>query len=232
MKTVIASREALVSQAADRLAALLEQKPEAVLAIAAGETMTPLFAELVRRCADGALSLARCRLFSVAEYLDAPEGLRCADQLRAELVARTDLQEESCRFLCAENLERYDDWIARAGGLDLALLGLGTNAHIGFNEPATPFASRSRRQKLTEATRRQKAARFGGEAQVPDYGLTMGIKTITQAREILLLAFGEEKAEAAFRMLYGRNDSAVPAAFLQIPSCVTAYLDPAAAAKL
>ena len=152
--------------------------------------------------------------------------------LESLLVEKTDLRPENCVFLGEENLDAYDEKIASAGGLDLAVLGLGVNAHIGFNEPATPFDSLTHRQKLTDATKRQKAAQFGGFEAVPAYGLTMGIKTLVEAREIMLLALGEEKAEAAFKMLYARTDSAVPAAFLQLPSQVTVYLDEAAGAKL
>ena len=145
---------------------------------------------------------------------------------------RTDIRSENCHFLSPEDLDSYDRQIRDAGGLDLAVLGLGSNAHIGFNEPAVPFASLSHRQKLAPATRRQIAGQFGSEQNVPDYGLTMGVYTLVQAREIIVLAFGEEKADAVHKMLYGRNDSSVPAAFLQIPGDVTAYVDEEAAKKL
>lgn len=122
--------------------------------------------------------------------------------------------------------------IAAQGGLDLAVLGLGINAHIGYNEPATPFDSLTHVQKLTAATKRQLATRFGGEENCPEFAVTMGIKTLVSARSIMLLAFGEHKADAVFKMLYGRNDSVIPAAFLQIPLNVTVYLDKEAAQKL
>ena len=232
MKTICVSRQDAISAAADRIEALVNTKPRAVLAVAAGETMVPLFAELSDRCRKGQLSLKDCRLFSVAEYIGAEEDQSCRHMLETQLVDVTDLTAENCRFLSEENAEYYDEMIASAGGLDLAVLGLGINGHIGFNEPATPFASLTHRQKLAPATRRQKAAQFGGFDTVPAYGLTMGIKTLVSAGEILLLAFGEEKADAVFKMLYARNDSTVPAAFLQIPGQVTVYLDEAAGAKL
>ena len=232
MKTICLSQKEVIAAAADQIAQLAASKPQAVLAFAAGETMVPLFEALADRCREGRLSLKDCRLFSVAEYVGAKEEQTCRNMLEKQLLEKTDLKAENCHFLSEETAADYDEEIASAGGLDLAVLGLGINAHIGFNEPATPFASLTHRQKLTDATKRQKAARFGSVEAVPDYGLTMGIKTLVEAREIMLLAFGEEKAEAAFKMLYGRNDSAVPAAFLQIPSQVTVYLDEAAGAKL
>ena len=232
MKTICTSKTEAVIAAADLISNVVSEKPQAVLAFAAGKTMEPLFAELADRCSSGKLSLADCRLFSVAEYVDAPEALRCRSVLETQLVQKTDLRPENCCFLGEENAESYDEEIAAAGGLDLAVLGLGINAHIGFNEPATPFDSLTHRQKLTDATKRQKADTFGAVEAVPEFGVTMGIKTLVMAREILLLAFGESKAEAVFKMLYGRNDSAIPAAFLQIPSQVTVIVDEAAGAKL
>ena len=213
MKTIISDLPSVHTLAAQEIAALVAEKPDAVLAFAVGRTMKPLFAELARLCGEGGLSLSQARLFAVTEFEDAPEELRA----------------ENCRFLTREKLESYDDEIAAAGGLDLAVLGLGVDAHIGFNEPATPYASRTHRQKLTGRTRRQYAALFGSEEAVPAYGYTMGILTLVEAKHILVLATGEEKARAAFQMLYARDDSYIPAAFLQLPLNVTVFLDSKAA---
>lgn len=232
MKTIICEKDDCCRRAAEQIRELLAQKPEAVLAFAAGRTMTPLFDELAALCAAGELSLAQARLFAVTEFEDCPPALSCRAQLVRELLERTDLRPEYCRFLPGESPEDYEAAIAAAGGLDLAALGLGDNGHFGYNEPATPYASRSHRQKLTDATRRQLAERFGSEEAVPAYAWTMGVKTLVEAKQILVLAFGEEKARPAFQMLYARDDSYVPAAFLQLPMNVTVYLDPAAAAKL
>ena len=232
MKTIVCEQTDCCRRAARQIRELLEQKPEAVLALACGRSVSPLFRELARLCEAGELSLRRARVFSVTEFEDCPEALRCRTQLEKELLQTTDLEAGNCRFLSAENGEGYEAAIAAAGGLDLAVLGLGDNAHFGFNEPATPFDSRTHRQKLTPATRRQLAERFGGEEAVPAYAWTMGVKTLVEARQILVLAFGEEKTKPAFQMLYARDDSFVPAAFLQLPPNVTVYLDPAAAAEI
>ena len=114
----------------------------------------------------------------------------------------------------------------------MAVLGLGVNAHVGYNEPAVPFDSRTHRQKLTDKTRAQLAGQFGSAEAAPAYAWTMGVKTLVSARQILVLAYGEEKAWAVFQMLYARDDSVIPAAFLQIPPEVTVLVDPAAARKL
>ena len=232
MKTIVCEKEDCCRRAADRIAEVLAAKPDAVLALACGRSMEPLFAELARRCAAGTMSLAEARVFSLTEYEDCPGELSCRAQLERELLSRTDLRPQNCCFLDPETRDNYEQLLSRAGGLDLAVLGLGDNAHFGYNEPATPYDSRTHRQKLTDATRRQLAARFGSEEAVPAYAWTMGVKTVLEARQILVLAFGEEKAKPAFQMLYARDDSFVPAAFLQLPLEVTVLLDEAAAAKI
>lgn len=232
MKTIISDSSAVVTKAAAHIKRVLDKKPDAVLALAAGRSLERLYKELVRLFEAGELSLKDARIFSVAEYDEAPEALSCRRALEEGLLRRTDIRAENGCFLSRENLDTYDKMIERAGGIDLAVLGIGANGHIGFNEPATPFDTYTHIQKLTDATKRQNAGVFGGEELVPAYGLTMGIKTITSAREIILLALGGEKAQAVFRTVYGKTESYTPASFLQLPLEVTLYLDSEAADKL
>ena len=232
MKTIILEKEESLRLAADRIARLLARKPEAALAFSTGRTTRDLFAVLASRCEKGEVSLKRARLFAATEFEDVPEEMSARAQLLRELVGTTDLREENCRFLSAEAAADYDAQIAACGGLDMAVLGLGVNAHIGYNEPAVPYDSYTHRQKLTDKTRAPLAAQFGSTEAAPAYAWTMGIKTLVSAREILVLAFGEEKAWAVFQMLYARDDSVIPAAFLQLPPEVTVLVDPAAAQKL
>ena len=232
MKTIVCEKEECCRRAADQIQDLLQKKPTAVLALACGRSMQPLFEELAKRCAAGELRLKEARVFALTEFEDCPKELSCRAEVERELLARTDLRPENCCFPEDGDGEAYEARIAAVDGLDLAVLGLGDNGHFGYNEPATPYDSRTHRQKLTDATRRQLVWRFGSEEAVPAFAWTMGVKTIVEAREILVLAFGEEKAKPAFQMLYARDDSFVPAAFLQLPLNVTVYLDPAAAAKI
>lgn len=234
MKTVIGTYEEANRRAADALSSLLEKKPDAVIAFPGGRTPAGLFDLLAQRCAQGTFSLKDARIFSVADYLglDGDDPRRAENIIRSRLLDRTDARSENCFFISEENYEKYDEMIAGCGGLDLAILGLGTNAHFGYNEPAVQFDTLSHRQKLTPATRRMNAPLFGSEENTPEYAVTMGIKTVVSARSIAVLAFGAEKAEAVHKMLYGRNDSAVPAAFLQLPMNVNVYLDEAAASML
>lgn len=229
MKTVIAAPADLNRQIAGKIQALLKEKPDAVLGLTAGRTTQGLYRLLRQMCAQREISFAKAKVFAVTEYVGAQPGCSCRDILQRELIDQTDLDPANF-FVPVENApEQYDAAIRSAGGLDLCLLGIGINGHIGYNEPATPFGSLTHLQKLTDATCRQYA---GTDRQLTEKALTMGIKTIVSSRETLLLAAGPEKADAVFKMIYGRTDSTVPAAFLQIPLEVTAYLDPAAAGKL
>ena len=229
MKTIISSRTEADKKAAAQVKSILERKNSAVIALSPGETVWGLYAELADMVRRGELSLANARFFTLCEF----EGTDlCRRMIKENFLDRTDAAEENCVFLSADDPNDIDDRIGALGGLDLAVLDIGANARIGFNEPATPFDSLTHIQRLAPATRREMAALCGGEENVPELGVTLGIKTITLAKEIMLLAYGEEQAEPVFRMLYGRNDSAVPAAFLQVPANVAAYLDEAAAKKL
>lgn len=234
MKIITLEKEAADKKAAQQAAELIRKKPDSVLALAAGESTKGLYAELSAMCGRGELSFAKARIFALTEYADLPydHPENCRNMLESCLIKNIDVKPENCHFLSRENFEHYDEEIAACGGLDIAVLGLGENVHIGFNEPATPFYSFTHIQKLTDRTKRSKAERFGGVEKVPEYGITMGLKTITEARNIILLAYGEEKSAAVYQMVYGKTMTYLPASFLQIPLEVTVYLDTAAASKL
>ncbi len=219
MKTLIRAQDELFRLAADKVCSLLREKPDAALTLAAGRTMFPLWELLCEAAAGGEADFSAARFFQTAEFLGVPE----EKSLR---------HEENCFWLTEENAGRCDEAIRRCGGLDLAVLSLGVNARIGYNEPGTQFSTGCRVQKLTGKTKQQLAWLFPDAASVPEKAVTMGIRTLTQAKEILVLAVGEEKAKAVFDMLYARDDSVIPAAFLQIPANVTVYADPAAGSRL
>jgi glucosamine-6-phosphate deaminase len=128
---------------------------------------------------------------------------------------------------------RYERAIERAGGIDLQILGLGMNGHIGFNEPARELAGRTHRVTLTRSTRRSNAALFGGEAdRVPREALSMGMATILHARHIILIATGKSKAKCIERMVHGPITTKMPASFLQVHANVELMLDDAAASAI
>lgn len=229
MKTVICPSAALNEQMAERIQALLRDKPDALIALSAGRSTAGLYKLLSEMCGEGRLSFAKARIFAVTEYVGAEYEHSCRAVLERELINNIDLDRQNFFLPDEAGPENYDLMIEQAGGIDLAVLGIGINGHIGYNEPATPFDSLTHIQKLTDATHRQYGA---GGRRLTEYALTMGIKTLVSSRSIFLLATGREKADAVFKMIYGKTMSYVPASFLQIPLEVTAYLDGEAAEKL
>ena len=233
MKTEICKNtEELVEIAAKAIQKQLEVKPESVLALACGETMKPLWARLAELFDKGQLRMLDARIFCAAELCGVEEDKTCRHALTAGLIEKTDMQPENCFFPDPDNPEGYDRLIEKLGGIDLAVLGIGEDCHIAYNEPGTLFDSRTHVQKLTDRTKRQLLKRGFTESDMPETAVTMGIKTLTDAREILLIATGEDKSAAVYQMLYAKTTPYIPAAFLQIPLEVTVLLDEAAAAKL
>ena len=232
MKTIICEKNEAVEKAAELVADVLQAKPDAVLALACGETMAPLWARLAGLCAEGMLSLRHARILCATEFCAVPEEKSCRYALTKGLIETTDAQIENCFFPDPEAPEKYDAQIEALGGIDLAILGLGEDCHIGYNEPGTLFDTLTHVQKLTDRSLRQLKRRGFSEEELPEFAVTLGIRDLTRAKRILLLAFGEEKAAAVFQMLYAKTTSYVPAAYLQIPLEVTVLLDGAAAAKL
>ena len=232
MKTLIRAQDEMFRLAADKVCSLLREKPDAALTLAAGRTMFPLWELLCEAAAGGEADFSAARFFQTAEFLGVPEEKSLRRLTEERLLRKIGIPEENCFWLTEENAGRCDEAIRRCGGLDLAVLGLGVNARIGYNEPGTQFSTGCRVQKLTGKTKQQLAWLFPDAASVPEKAVTMGIRTLTQAKEILVLAVGEEKAKAVFDMLYARDDSVIPAAFLQIPANVTVYADPAAGSRL
>ena len=232
MKTLIRAQDEMFRLAADKVCSLLREKPDAALTLAAGRTMFPLWELLCEAAAGGEADFSAARFFQTAEFVGVPEEKSLRRLTEERLLRKIGVPEENCFWLTEENAGRCDEAIRRCGGLDLAVLGLGVNAHIGYNEPGTQFSTGCRVQKLTGKTKQQLAWLFPDAASVPEKAVTMGIRTLTQAKEILVLAVGEEKAKAVFDMLYARDDSVIPAAFLQIPANVTVYADPGAGSRL
>ena len=216
-------------QAARQIKDIVCAKPDAVIALAAGRDMKGLYKRLGEMCAACEISLKNARILAVTEFSERHD---CENFLREQLLRTADISGENCFFPDAGAPEEYDRLIERLGGLDLAVLGIGQDAHIGYNEPATPFDSHTHVQKLTDRTKRQLSERGYADENMPEYAVTMGIKTLTEARNIILLAEGEDKAAAVFEMVYGKTITYIPASFLQIPTEVTVYLDTAAASRL
>ena len=229
LKIIKGEASEIEEQAARQIKDIVGAKPDAVIALAAGRDMMGLYKRLGEMSAAGEVSLKNARILAVTEFSERHD---CENFLREHLLRAADVSEENCFFPDAGAPEEYDRLIGSLGGLDLAVLGIGQDAHIGYNEPATPFDSHTHVQELTDRTKRQLSERGYTEENMPEYAVTMGIKTLTEARNIILLAGGEDKAAAVFEMVYGKTITYIPASFLQIPTEVTVYLDTAAASRL
>ncbi len=195
--------------AADHVAALLARKPQAAIALPTGQTPLGLYAELVARAAAQRLAAAQARFFNLDDYLglSVEHPLSYARFLREHFLTPAGVPEEHIRLLRGDAIgietecRDYEAAIAAAGGLDLAILGLGTNGHIGFNEPDSDWSAQTHVVCLSPETRATHVAQTQGKFAIPQYGITVGIATIIAAREILLLVAGstKERALAAFR---------------------------------
>ncbi|MEE0794185.1 MAG: glucosamine-6-phosphate deaminase [Oscillospiraceae bacterium] len=239
MKLIIGTQEEVIKKAAQRYVKLLNEKPEAVLGLATGSTPLGLYAELVKLCAEGKISFAKCTTFNLDEYigLDGTHDQSYRYFMNKNLFEKVDIRMEATHVPSGavksdEEAEQYDAEIKAAGGIDLQLLGIGNNGHIGFNEPLTPFTSMTHIVKLTDSTREANKRFFASIDDVPTHAVTMGIHTVMQAKSIILMAFGEGKAEIIKKTVEGRPEIAVPASLLQLHDDVELYLDEAAASKL
>ena len=217
----------------------LTREPGLVLGLPTGRTSVGVYAELARLHAAGRADFARAHTVNLDEFL----GLRPADPgsfrgfMQAHLFRHVNLPRTHAHFLngrardVVAECRRFERRIADLGGIDLQLLGLGANAHIGFNEPGGRLHARTHRARLTDGTRRANAAEFGGRAAaVPREALTMGMATILDARSIVLLATGRAKARAVASLVTGDITTRRPASFLQLHRDVHVIVDSAAAA--
>ena len=228
--------EAATEIAARLVARLLKEKPDAVLGLATGSTPLLLYRSLVEM----RLDWSRVRTFNLDEYLglapDHPqsyhhfmwENLFRHVNVRPENVHIPDGLAQDVPGFCAD----YEARIRAVGGIDLQLLGIGGDGHIGFNEPSSSLASRTRIKTLTQRTRADNARFFASAEEVPSHVITMGIGTIMEARTNLLLAFGDKKAQALAEAAEGPVTAMNPASALQLHPDTRVCLDEAAATQL
>ena len=241
MEVVIARPEQLANLAADIVEALLRARPVAVIGVATGSSPLAVYGELVRRHREEGLSFALARAFMLDEYVglpaDHPERYR--NVVDAQFASQVDFAPGAVQGPdgLSDDIPgaclAYEQAIEQSGGVDLQILGIGTDGHIGFNEPGSSLASRTRIKTLTRQTRQDNARFFGGElAAVPSHCLTQGLGTIMAARHLVLLATGRGKAEAVHQLAEGPVSAMWPATILQHHPHVTVLVDAAAASRL
>ncbi|MGA2080739.1 MAG: glucosamine-6-phosphate deaminase [Holophaga sp.] len=227
--------------AARIIAKELRAKPALVLGLATGRTMERVYDCLARLHRDDGLDFSRCRTFNLDEYIGIPPEHPGSYRtyMEAHLFSQVNLDAGSTHLpdgmaadFAAES-GRYESLIAQAGGIDLQLLGLGEDGHIGFNEPLSALLSRTREKALTPATRAQNAPMFGGDPErVPPRAITMGVGTILDSRRCLLLATGSPKAAILARAVEGPITAMVTASALQLHPRCQVVADEAAASAL
>ncbi len=227
--------------AADAIGALLVRKPEAVLGLATGSSPLAIYDELATRCEAGLISFRQARGFTLDEYVglpaDHPERYRTV--IDTVFVSRVNFDLGAVQGPNGEAADipaacaAYEDAIRAAGGVDLQILGIGTDGHIAFNEPGSSLASRTRIKTLTRQTRIDNARFFDDDVEsVPTHCLTQGLATIMAARHLILVATGRSKAEAVHHLVEGAVSAMWPATILQHHPHVTVLLDDAAARRL
>ncbi len=243
---VVEEHDDIARLVASRIATLIREKEAggepAVLGLATGSTPIGVYRELIRMHRDEGLSFADVVTFNLDEYYPMrPESIHSYHRFMWEnLFSHVDIKHENVHIprgdTPLEDVEleclRYEEAIRQSGGIDLQLLGIGKTGHIGFNEPGSGVESRTRPVHLDNVTRQDAAADFFGEEYVPREALTMGVATILDAREIIILATGEHKAGIVRRAVEGDVDVEVAATFLQRHPNTTFYIDRAAAADL
>ncbi len=237
MEIVIQPTPEVASSVGARIVArLLREKPNAVLGLATGSTPLKLYHELAAM----KLDWSQVTTFNLDEYVGlSPEHPQSYHRFMwEEFFQHINIAKKNVHIpdgtvkdipaFCA----RYEQAILDAGGIDLQVLGIGTDGHIGFNEPTSSLASRTRIKTLTQETRKDNALHFGSEDAVPHHVITMGIGTIMEARQILLLAFGAHKSGAVAEAVEGPITAMNPASILQLHPVVKVVLDDAAGGQL
>lgn len=238
---IVKDEEAAARVVAARVTTALAAKPATVLGLPTGRTPVRLYALLRQAFAAGRVDFAKAVTFNLDEFAGLPAGHPATYRafMEAHLFDHVNLAPRRIHFLdgmakdpVAECV-RYEKAIARAGGIDLQILGIGANAHIGFNEPGAGLVADSHLARLEPGTRRSNADLFDGNVKaVPREALSMGVGTILRSRSIVLLATGVGKANAIGATVLGPVTTRVPASLLQLHGDVEVVLDEAAASKL
>ncbi len=235
---ILPDADAAGALVADEIVRLVRRRADAVLGLATGSTPLPVYRALRTRL-EG-VDVSSVRGFALDEYVGLdpahPESYRSV--IAREVVEPLGLDPDRIRTPDGGSAtidragEDYEAAIAAAGGVDLQILGIGTDGHIGFNEPGSSFASRTRVKTLTQQTREDNARFFDSIDDVPMHCITQGLGTILRARHLVLLAFGPEKAEAVASAVEGPVTASLPGSAVQLHEHVSVVVDEAAASRL
>ncbi len=239
MEVIVSTPKDIAQKVANIYIELLSKKQDAVLGFATGSSPVGVYECLVRAFQAGKVSFQGAQTFNLDEYvgLESSHDQSYRHFMDVHLFSQIDVCTQAIHIpsgihTSAETLAAYDAAIAQAGGIDIQLLGIGCNGHIGFNEPGTPFESTTHVVELTQSTREVNARFFGCVNDVPTHAATMGIKSVMNARKVVLIALGEEKACALAMALEGPVCVECPASVLQLHPQAMVFCDEPAASQL
>lgn len=226
MKFVVCKTpEEIGEKIAKEMIELIQDKPNAILGLATGSSPIPTYKNLIEAYAKGEVSFKEVSSFNLDEYINPPfEEATYRYFMKDNLFSHVDIDLKNTHFPSKENMKEYDEEIVKAGGVDFQILGIGRDGHIGFNEPNTPFDSKTHIAELDESTRVANARFFRSLEETPTEAITMGLSTIMQARHIVMIVSDLSKADALKALLKGEEDLMWPATVLTSHSSVEIFV--------
>lgn len=216
MKFVVCKTpEEIGEKIAKEMIELIQDKPNAILGLATGSSPIPTYKNLIEAYAKGEVSFKEVSSFNLDEYINPPfEEATYRYFMKDNLFSHVDIDLKNTHFPSKENMKEYDEEIVKAGGVDFQILGIGRDGHIGFNEPNTPFDSKTHIAELDESTRIANARFFHSLEETPTEAITMGLSTIMQARHIVMIVSDLSKVDALKALLKGEVVPSCPATVL------------------
>ena len=232
MKVVVGSNEKISELIAEEFIKQVNKKPNSVLGLATGTSPLGVYANLVKANKEGRVSFKHVATFNLDEYigLEGSHNQSYRYFMNENLFNHIDIDKSRTHVLKGTGdylnyAKQYDEEIKKFGGIDLQILGIGSDGHIAFNEPGTPFDSLTHVAELAESTIVDNSRLFNNISEVPTKAVTMGLKSIMNARKIVLIATGKNKAKAIYNLLRGPKTEEVPCSILQDHPDCTIYVD-------
>ena len=232
MKVVVGTNEEISRLIAEEFIKQIQTKPNSVLGLATGTSPIEVYANLIKAYEEGRVSFRQVATFNLDEYIGLEGTHNQSYRYFMNKYLFNDIDIDKSRTHVLKGVDdylgyaaQYDEEIASFGGIDLQILGIGSDGHIAFNEPGTPFDSLTHVAQLTEQTIRDNSRLFNDISEVPTKAVTMGLKSIMNARKIVLIATGKNKAQAIYSLLKGPKTEAVPCSILQDHPDCTIYVD-------
>ncbi len=232
MKVVVGNEKEISAMIAEDFIKVINSKKHPVLGLATGTSPLQVYADLAKANKEGRVSFKNVTTFNLDEYvgLEGTHNQSYRYFMNENLFNHIDIDKKNTNVLLGVGdykkfMNEYDDMIAKAGGIDIQILGIGSDGHIAFNEPDTPFDSLTHETALTEQTIKDNSRLFNDISEVPTRAVTMGLKSIMNARKIVLIATGKNKAKAVYGLIKGPVVESMPCSILQRHPDVTVYVD-------